>query len=383
MADVDIHQRYEDEIDLFDLIDDIKDKWYWLVGCTLAGALAALVYVLVATPEYETEALITDTSPSELLPFNQPALRSTLQLAQNSDEAAESDEDGEPVTLTDEAVFELTVQDAFSGARSNLRSASSRKAFYNKLAQTVPEDKLALISSSTLTEEQNLSNFLERFSFEDSSAKQDLDTFVKVSFRLKADAELARDLLNDYVDFALDRYHRQVKSEFQRKVAAELELNRTWAANFRSAYEFEKQRRIALLEEAAGIAKTIGQERPFYNNNDVVVSSEPPLYMMGFIALNREAELMKQRSELPNEDVFVEGLSLINNYIKTLENVSIDWGSVKLVEIDQPALLPIKPAKPRKPLVVALGGIGGVILGVLAALIAAASNRHLRRSERR
>ena len=32
MSNLESGYKTEDEIDLFDLIDDIKSKWYWLVG---------------------------------------------------------------------------------------------------------------------------------------------------------------------------------------------------------------------------------------------------------------------------------------------------------------------------------------------------------------
>ena len=32
-----IESRHDDEIDLFDLVDDIRDKWYWLVGWLVVG----------------------------------------------------------------------------------------------------------------------------------------------------------------------------------------------------------------------------------------------------------------------------------------------------------------------------------------------------------
>jgi len=236
--------------------------------------------------------------------------------------------------------------------------------------------------NESLTEEQNLSRFLARFSFIDPSGKNNQDIYVQVAFELAADPMAARDILNSYVDFSLNLYNAQVKSELERKVDAELKLNRGWADNFRTIYESEKLRRIALLEEAAAVATSIGQEKPFYNTNDVVVSSEPPLYMMGQQALQKEAEQLRTRAESGREDLFIEGLPVIESYIASLESVSIDWDSVQMVEIDQPALLPIKAVKPKKLLIVALGGVGGFMLGLLAALLAAASGRHKRRSER-
>jgi len=381
MSEVSQNPHHEDEIDLFDLVDDVRDKWYWLVGSVLIGMVFAIAYAVTATPVYETEATIIEVPPSELLAFNQPALRTTLKLvnvSSDSDNKAEN----EPVFLSDEAVFELDPEGAFAGARSVIRSASTRKAFYGQLLESDDPELVGLMSSDGLTEEQNLSNFLKRFKFRESGAQESLDTYLTVQFELSRNPEIARDVLNSYVQYALDLHEKRIRNEFELKVQAELELNRTWAENFRNVYASDKERRIAKLEEAAEIAASIGQSRPFYNTNDVIVSSEPPLYMMGETALRQEAELLKNRASKKAEDVFVDGLSVINNYVSNLESVTVDWASVKLADIDQPALLPLRPIKPRKLLVVALGGVGGLMFGVLAALLAAASNRHLRRSER-
>ncbi len=376
------HQSHEDEIDLFDLVDDIRDKWYWLVGSLLAGIALALAYVMTATPEYQTEATITEAAPSELLPFSQAALRNRLTLSASANHGENNGAGDEPVSLTDEAVFELDPETAFASARSVLRSASTRKAFYNFLLSQQSDELVPLISAPALTEEQNLANFLKQFSFSDPG-KGDSDTYLTIRFKLDSSAELARDVLNGYVAYALAMHEERARNEFERKVHAELELYKTWVDNFRRVYDSEKARQIARLEEAAQIAASIGQKKPFYNTNDVVVSSEPPLYMMGEQALRQEAELLRKRSDSPSEDIFVSGLSVVKNSIATLEGIVVDWNEVELVDVDQPALLPLKPAKPKKLLVVALGAVGGAMFGLLAALIAAASARHLRRNERK
>ena len=223
---------------------------------------------------------------------------------------------------------------------------------------------MCIRESDELSVEQNLAEFLDLFSSSDSNSKTDQDIYLEVNFELE-DAELARDLLNDYVDFALLRYENQIRQELGRKVQSQLQLNQSWASSFRDAYESEKARRIALLDEAAAVAVSIGQAKPFYNTNDVVVSSEPPLYMMGELALKREAEQLKQRTNKASEDVFIEGMSAIRGSISTLENMKVDWDSVNFALIDQPALLPLKPIKPRKALIVAMGGVGGFMFCLL------------------
>ena len=377
MAEQPVSVSHDDDIDIFDLVDDIKDKWYWMLGTMVAGVLLAFVYAFTATPEFKTDAIITDVSPSELLPFNQPVLMSTLALSASTGSDSDS-----PVIMSDAAVFELDPESAFLGARSVLRSASVRRSFYLKLLGDSDDRLKSLVSSPNLTEEQNLSGFLARFSFEDAKGKGSLDTYIKVTFKLSEDPELARDILNAYLVYALATHQARVKDEFERKLQAQIDLNETRAANFRTQYKTEKARRIAVLEEAASVASSIKQSKPFYNTNDVVVSSEPPLYMMGEMALRREAEQLKARASRESEDIFIDGLTLITGYLDSLRAVEVNWDSVQLVEVDQPALLPLEPVKPRKLLIIALGGVSGVMMGILAALLAAASSRHLRRSER-
>ena len=374
MSDQQTNSR-SDEIDLFDLVDDIRDKWYWLVGFSVIGGILAVIYALSATPLYRTESIIKDAPGSDLVAFNQPALRTTLVLEARK-ESAKEEGDSSGTALSAEPVFELTAEDAFLGARAVIRSVSTRKAFYLDLLQRSDEKLKALIFNQSLTEEQNLALFLERFNYADPGAKDKLDVFMTVSFELQ-DPQLATDVLNEYVAFALKKYDRQIQSELNRKLTAQLQLNHSWADSLRAAYHAEKSRRIVELREAAEIASAIGQKQPFYNSNDVIVSSEPPLYMMGERALRAEIAQLKTRSDLESEDLFIKGLPEILQNTAVLNSVSVDWKSVNYVLVDQPALLPRTPVKPRKLLIVALGGIGGFMLGLLAALIAAGSARHV------
>jgi len=377
MAEMPVKQNTDDEIDLFDLVDDVADKWYWLLGCFVLGVVVAVIYVVVAVPGYRTSSVITEVSPADLLPFNQPVLQTSIKLVN-----AAEDEAGSRVQVSDEPVFEIDQEAAFKGARGVVRSASARKAFYQELLVVADDSLRELIFSEDFTEEQNLSRFLEKFGFEDPADDSHQDVYLIVTFDLDSDPAAARDILNSYVQFALDLHRARVRSELDRKVDAHLRLNRSWADNFRFLYESEKLRRIALLEEAAEIAVNIGQEKPFFNTNDIIISSEPPLFMMGSRALNTEAAQLKARSETKTEDLFVVGLPVIEAYISSLESVSLNWESVKFAEVDQPALLPLKPVKPKKFLVVVFGAISGGLIGLITALIAAASSRHLRRSER-
>ena len=60
-----IESRHDDEIDLFDLVDDIRDKWYLVLGYFLVGVVLAVVYALNASPLYKTCLLYTSPSPRD------------------------------------------------------------------------------------------------------------------------------------------------------------------------------------------------------------------------------------------------------------------------------------------------------------------------------
>ncbi|MDF1762613.1 MAG: Wzz/FepE/Etk N-terminal domain-containing protein [Oleibacter sp.] len=373
MNDASIKKTQSDEIDLFDLIDDIKQFWHWVLGFIILGVVAASAYIFIASPLYRTTAVIKDASAGDLVDFNQPALATKLIMSavEKSKESLES----EDTIMSDESVFSLSTEDAFLGARSALRSASVRKAFYKNLIDENNADISSWFVDDELTEEQNLANFLKRFSYADPNAKEALDTYLEITFEL-GDAQLATDLLNRYVDFALVSYERRVKQEYTRTVQSQVQLYSEWAEGLRASYNAKKQSRIVYLMEAAAVAKSIDQIRPFYNTNNIFVSSEPPLYMMGTLALEQEVKQLQGRAKLHSEDIFVEGLPLILRYKNALEAVTIDWGQVRYALVDQPALLPEKPAKPRKAIILALGGICGLMVGIMAALLTAASRRH-------
>ena len=93
----------DDEIDLFDLIDDVWSHKRWVfLGLFATIALAGL-YLFKATPVYQTEAKIKSATANDLIEFSRP------QLAE---------------------IYTLNVEKAFSSAKAALLSTGYRKEFY-------------------------------------------------------------------------------------------------------------------------------------------------------------------------------------------------------------------------------------------------------------
>lgn len=340
------HTVSHDEIDLFDLIDDIKDKWYWLVGTVALSLCFALIYAFNASPVFQTEVVYKEVRESELLQLNQPRLQD---------------------------VFSLTSEMAFKEVRALARSGNTKRAFYNELLTENDATLRELIYDEKFTPEQNFSKFSDRFTYADPGAKE-IDVLLRIKFELN-DPQWATTLLNRYSDFVLQRYLAEVQSALELSKKSRLDALHLEAEGLRTAYKAEKKQRMLQLEEASSIAASIKQNMPFYSgNNNALLGSQPPLFMLGQTVLNAELAQMRGRDER-DEDEFIPGLPELNWKIQNLQEVHVNWDGVRFVQLDQSAVLPLKPIKPRKLMVVALGGVAGGMAGVMFALLAAAQVR--------
>lgn len=340
------HTVNNDEIDLFDLIDDIKDKWYWLIGTVVLSLCLAFAYLYKVTPVYQTEVVYKEVSDADLLPVNQPRLQD---------------------------VFSLSNETAFKEVRALARSGNTKRAFYNQLLAEKDDALLALIYNEQLTIEQNFSRFSSLFAYVDSGAK-DSDVLLRIQFML-SDAQWATVLLNRYSDFVLQRYLTEVRNTIQLNKQSRLDALRLEADGLRTKYLAQKNQRMLALEEASSIAASIKQKMPFYSgSNNAVFSAQPPLFMMGQTVINAELSQMRSRAER-GEDAYISGLPELNWKIQNLEEAEVNWDSVRFVQLDQSAVLPLKPIKPRKAMIVALAGVVGGMAGIIFALLAAAQVR--------
>lgn len=349
-----------DEIDLFDLIDDVKDKWQWAVGTAVIVTLLALFYAYWATPIYRSELVFKSASEAELLPLNQPKLREVFGVAEDQ-------------------VY-LTPEKAFKDVRKLALSSNYMRGFYSELLASATPELKTLIYNSEITPEQNVSKFSERISHSDPAANSS-DVFLGLQFEL-SNPMLSAHVLNKYGSYIQQRYINEMQSAISMRFKAQLEQWRVEAEEMRTRYLANKNRRMVELQEAAAVAASINQKLPMYSGDRVAVGFEPPLYMMGERALRAEIAQLQSRSG-KGEDMYIEGLPELLWKIRTVEEANVEWAKVSFVQLDQDAIVPLAPIKPKKRLIVALGVVAGVMMGLLLALIAAAQERRQQRRSQR
>ncbi|MEM7067659.1 MAG: hypothetical protein AAF478_02150 [Pseudomonadota bacterium] len=151
-----------------------------------------------------------------------------------------------------------------------------------------------------------------------------------VSFA-NSDKENWRNVLQFVVDQSNERVRKILVERFDRILSvAELERKYmiedldTSISNALNDYEFQTSSRLEFLSEQASIARTLGVAKStldiqtFATQNSVVanVNSEPPFYLRGFEAIEKEAELIQSRD---NKRAFVNGLKELEQQKRGIE----------------------------------------------------------------
>lgn len=362
---VDIDPIRDDEIDLFDLWDDIVEQKLWVLIGFSACVLLAVLYLFKATEIFETQVVLKPASANSVVELNAPQFSYYEYSGADSQPQLHS-------------IYSKTVEEAFMDARSAMLSKEYRRKFYQAYIDEIKS--VEGVYDENLTEAQNFANFDKLFSSKVSNEKKDVETYLQVNFELP-DAQKAADLLNAYTEFALAEKLADIKETIDSKVAAQVGKFEYDAMQLREQYKGEQTRRSLMINEAYSIAKAVGQTQPLFSKSEIVGTYEPPLYMFGTKALKAEERAIKDRErlakELPyGEDHFIDDLPALLFKIDQLKNLEVDYSKVKLAVIDEKAILPISAIKPKKLLIVALACVAGVFVGLMMALLVAAFHRH-------
>ena len=346
---------HEDEIDLFDLWDDLVSNKIWVAAGLITCILLAAAYLFTAKPVYEVKSVIKPVSEQDLVEINVPQLS---------------------------GIYSLSVDAAFEHAKRAMLSKEYHRDFYQ---QNLVEIKaIEGLYNPALTESQNFTGFDKLLTIKLSNDKKDAEKFIELNFQLH-DAIAATNLLNGYVSFALQGRLSEIKQTLESKRLVRLNKLEYDASLIRDQYHSQKIQRKLQLDEALKIAKSVGQTDPIYSKSDILGSFKPPLYMYGSKALAAEEKALSQREELSKEfphgeEHFINGLSSILFEIQQLKNLSVDYSKIKIAQLDEPALVPVKPVKPKKLLVLVLSIVTGGFLGLMMALLVAAYKRHIKRT---
>lgn len=409
------------EIDLFALFHAVW-KQKLLIGAVAAVfGVAAAVYGFLAVPVYQVSSVLRPAAINELDALNRSE------------------------------IYQLSPKDALLKVGASLDSYDTRLGFFRS-----HQDLFKRFEQAGQTLEQSFEEFNRNsvnLILPDPKRADALSASVGLEMTYPKGVN-GPEIVNGLVDYAVQAEIQQIASDLdvivnnrlnelkgkidaaragyetskEAQIASLQEVDSVKTAQLqdelkalRTQLKSQRADRVAQLNEAIGIAKSLGIKRPTTpasladsdRTGSVSVmrteinNQHIPLYFMGTDALeaeraalqvrknddfasdrvsqiekelqllqnNRQIEVLKRRE---NEDIFLKGVEPLREETIRLRNLNIDMQRLKLVTIDRRALEPVSPIKPKKLLVILLGVLLGTLIGALLASVRyLAAVRHL------
>ena len=319
---------YDDEIDLFQLLETIWDGKWLIVAITAVATLLGALFALTRPAEFVsttdirpiTTAQISEYSASNALGFFQierDQLR-TLLIEQLQERA-----------VLEQAIqkFELVNRDNFESEEA-YEEALIQLAASVELLQPDPDGKTPRFDWQLTFEGTEADKWLQGLAFVKHQATENVRELLSERFEkavLVAQQNRAFNLedLDAQIDSAKLDYDAFIQN-FELERSQGIEDLTTKIANTRADYQRKTQDRLAFLTEQAAIARQLGvakstlEAQTFATPNGVLASvkSDIPFYLNGYEAIEKEIELIKTRQDI---DAFVSGLFELQSELRTLE----------------------------------------------------------------
>ncbi|MEQ9724927.1 Wzz/FepE/Etk N-terminal domain-containing protein [Pseudomonas sp. WHRI 8822A] len=419
MSQVPTARSQNDEIDLGELMRALWERKKLIIGIAAVVTLLSVAYALLATKYYRTQSILRPVAMNVLDELNASGL------------------------------YELTPEEALQRVGAGISSYEYRLEYFNANQELFGPDAM----SDGQTAEQALNQIIEDLEIlrPDPNRPDGSFSYVGLAYTYPWGVKGA-DIVNGLIEYVIQRERTALAEDVEVVIRNRLaKLEQRMAAE-RAAYQADKQakiaslseadalkraqledelnslrkelrtrrdNRIAQLNEAIVIAKSLGIEKPStpstladsatVSGSGNVIRTEVnnqqiPLYFMGTEALeaernalqkrrsdeftepriaeiqadlrlleqNREVELLKQRAD---EDVYIENYAKWSQEAAELKGLNLNLSALQLVNIDRQAIYPRTAVKPKRVLVVALGAVLGIMLGLFVALISVLTSK--------
>lgn len=400
-----------DEIDLFAMMQSIWKQKKLIAATALLVSAIAGAYAFLATPEYEVSTLLRPVALNDLDALNRtevyslPPGKALVRVGATLDsyDARLSYFRANPKLFeafgkagqSPEQVFDEFNRDSLKLVQPDSKKADLLSAYIG-LQMRYPKG----------VEGHEIVNGFLQYAIENERKQIADDLKVIISNRLSE------------VDTKLDAARAAYDADKEGKIAALLEADNLKRAQLqdelkalRVQLKVRREDRIAQLDEAISIARSLGLKKPSTPSSMAsegeaggniirteVNNQQIPLYFMGTDALeaerktlrqrtsddfvdprvaqirkellllntNRQVEVLKQRE---NEEVFMSGIESLRAERARLLSIDTDMSRLSLVNIDRLAFEPVDPIWPQKTLIIGVGLILGCLFGVVLAAL--------------
>ncbi|PRA66504.1 O-antigen chain length regulator [Pseudomonas sp. MYb187] len=324
----------EDENDLVELLKGLWQQRIVIFTVAAVVTLSALIYVLLATPVYESKVFIEPPTQNDIAHLNS---------GRGADTGLEV----------------ITIKNVYDVYLRRLQSESLRRVFFQKVyLPSLPEEKRK-------GSQDKLYNDFNKVLTVAVAAKDTPDRFV-----VSANAELPQRAAEWVVDYA-----RKAGDLAKKEVLTNVKSDATVKANnlqqqvtiAQESMRKQREDEVVQLQEALVVAKSIGLERPLiisssFSTSSPAMTEGSMAYMRGSKALEAEINNLKSRK---SDDPFIEKIRPKEAALAFYRGLSVDPKVIEVYRQDGVVELSDQPVKPKKLLVVVLALVIGSMLGLV------------------
>ncbi|MBN2867003.1 MAG: hypothetical protein JXK16_13425, partial [Thiotrichales bacterium] len=323
----------------------VEEKWTIFIALISVVVIAA-GYAFSVKPVFKSTAYLL---PPEL-ELVQESNRLDVQL-------------GRAASYSPQRVFDIFTQ--------NLNSRSSTLSFFkaNNLAE-IYNPTINTLQGAQYQEAFNraFEHFLKDYKV--SFPKKDATAgFISVELSLSIDEARLAQLLNQNIAEVMASSKTQILNEINNDKKVRMEQMQQEITSARKIALDSRMDRVAALDEAIAIARTLNLEEPTTMGPTVEIQNVQnqglPLYYLGYKLLEAEKITLLKRT---SDDPYITKLRGLQESYDSLDAVNINPERLSVARIDQAAEIGEK-VKPKKSLIIAVGAVLGLMLGVFIALI--------------
>ncbi len=331
---------FSDEIDLFELAQNLWKQKLLIIGVTLMVTALAAAYAFLSAPVYESKSSILPPRLADIAGYNLG--RSEVELP------------------------EFTIKKVYSIFSLNIRSEGLRREFFENVYLPTEADSRGVKVKDALWD-----RFKKELIVTNPDLKVTPDRF-EVTVQ-SVDANRAAEWANMYVERVANKTRQDMADTVSTEISTQVRSKQSRIAVLRESAKKLREDRIARLSEALKVADKVGLQAPQVKASRTSSDGELEqfvdgnlMYMRGAKAIRAELDVLQNRKD---DDPFIVGLRELENQLDFLAKVSVSPDNVKVFTLDSAAQVAETPIKPKKVLIIALGIMLGGMLGVLIALI--------------
>ena len=350
--------RQPDEIDLFELVENLVREKVLIIGFTVVAGIVATIAAFVLPPTYSSEATINRAPSSNFSKVN--AVNSLITHYRWEGEDSSSTVDSEQV---------------YSDFQTKLTSFDTIEHAFrqSKNAQEI----IASAENTDIALQTALNAFQNNYSVSTGGRN---DTSGRVTVRINSnEPEEAERLINQVIlPYAQNQISAQLEMDKRILIAQEKNYIKQQIIDTEFSFLANLRLRVMELEEALEQAKTANIVDPITTEFNEAVLNQG-LYLLGEKLLTAQIQTVKDRIEQyryfsnPQENdeskPFIRGVAEKIVPLRRLEQTNLDFSDLEPVTVERKAERAFFPDKPKKKLIIVLGILLGGMLGVGAAMV--------------